>query len=283
MFGYIARQVMSGDYDSHATYIEAVEPLASRRAESIGAMLREAFHAFVERRTADVVIFASMSAEELARAMLSHPEILKPLLSVCNLGGRAVERDLDIRGLDTYHPRLDRDSAFLLPGYMKPYLPPEIELNSLVQIDRVEFIDKEIRASKGRWEKRVRTALNAVRPGFKKRKFVVDDEEFEIDAAWPETGDVQIGIDVKRIEARRDIHKRCDEIINKASKFSEEFPEGHFAAVIYYPFVAEHQNVRSRLTSSDIKAVYFAGSSDEGIATAVEMLLAELGFEGRQQ
>ncbi len=269
---------MPGDYDSHSTYIRSVAPQANRRAESLAVTLRKAFEGFVERRTVDIVVFEAMSAEELGEALVMYPDILKPLLSVCNLGGRAVERDVGLRGLDTYHPRLSRDTALILAGYMKPYLPPVIELNGLVQIDRIEFIDKEVRAYKGSWEKRITAALNGIRPGFKKRKFVVDGEQFEVDAAWPETGGISIGIDVKRIEARRDIHKRCDEIINKASKFKKAFPGGRFAAVVYYPFVAEHQNVRSRLHSPSIEAVYFAASSEESIATTAELLLAEFGI-----
>ena len=59
---------------------------------------------------------------------------------------------------------------------------------------------------------------------FEKRKFEVDGEPFEIDVASPLVGEIKIGIDVKRIEARRDIHKRCDEIVNKANKSKSIFP-----------------------------------------------------------
>jgi hypothetical protein len=45
--------------------------------------------------------------------------------------------------------------------------------------------------------------------------------------------DVHIGIDIKRIEARQDIHKRCDEIVNKAAKLKAVFRKAKFGAVIY--------------------------------------------------
>ena len=51
-----------------------------------------------------------------------------------------------------------------------------------------------------------------------KRSFKWEGDSYEIDAASPIiTGaDIRYAIDIKRIEARRDIHKRSDEIVNKA-------------------------------------------------------------------
>ncbi|MBW1690461.1 MAG: hypothetical protein JRJ70_06850 [Deltaproteobacteria bacterium] len=106
---------------------------------------------------------------------------------------------------------------------------------------------------------------------------MVNDEEFELDAATPHEGPVQIGIDVKRIEARRGIHKRCDEIVNKATKLKLIFLEAKFAAVIYYPFIDEHINIQNRLSSENIDAVSFASESKDSIENAVRMLLARLG------
>ena len=220
-----------------------------------------------------------MKANELGRAIAAYPSILKPLLAACNVAGRAIERDLGIKGLNTYEPRLTEENALVIAGYIKSFLPKDIELNALVHIDRVQFIDKEIRALKGNWEKLIVESLNRTLKGFRKRKFSIDDEEFEIDAAWPASDDIDIAVDVKRIEARRDIHKRCDEIVNKALKFKKRFPKGKFAAIVYYPFVSEHQNVRSRLSSQAINTVYFAGASPESIRTSTEMLLAELREE----
>ena len=67
---------------------------------------------------------------------------------------------------------------------------------------------------------------------FKKRKFAYNNNEYEIDAAYPIEGDIIVGIDVKRIEARRDTHKRCDEIVNKANKLKAAFPYSYFIAAI---------------------------------------------------
>ena len=103
---------------------------------------------------------------------------------------------------------------------------------------------------------------------FKKRRFLYGDKLYELDAASPETGDIRIGIDVKRIEARRDIHKLADEIVNKAAKLKAVHPGSLFAAVIYYPFITEQINVRERLRSEHVDHVVFAGSSESSIEDA---------------
>ena len=112
---------------------------------------------------------------------------------------------------------------------------------------------------------------------FHKRKFDWGGDRFEIDVAAPAEGPIQYGIDVKRIEARRDIHKRTDEIVNKASKLKKSYPDVYFGAIIYYPFVSEHVNVQSRLQSPDIDAVAFAGESRASVDSAVGLVLAKLG------
>lgn len=56
---------------------------------------------------------------------------------------------------------------------------------------------------------------------------------------------------MKRIEARRDIHKRCDEIVRKAVKLKQIYPKVKFGAVIYYPFIDEHQYRTRRSRSVD--------------------------------
>jgi len=181
--------------------------------------------------------------------------------------------------VDTYTPRLSDEHAAAIAGYLKPFLPQEIAVPALSELDRFFFVDKEIRARKGRWEQTIVEVLNAQsRFTFKKRKFKVGKKPFELDAAAPATGPIEIGVDVKRIEARRDIHKRADEIINKATKFKKTFPKGKFAAVIYYPFTVEHINVQSRLESSYIDAVCFASQSPEQSGVAVGLLVDRLGI-----
>lgn len=87
-------------------------------------------------------------------------------------------------------------------------------------------------------------------------------------------------MDIKRIEARRDIHKRCDEIVNKATKLKASFPQSKFSAVIYYPFVQEQVNIQNRLESPNIDGVVFASESEGSIENAVQLLLSKLETVG---
>lgn len=194
------------------------------------------------------------------------------------MAGRAVERDLGIRNVNTYKPRLTPELTNALAGYIKPFLPSWIGIGALCQVDRLAFIDKEVRKNKGRWERCVIEALNrfSMTP-FVKRKFRCGGEDFELDAATPATGEVLVGIDVKRIEARRDIHKRADEIVNKAAKLKTVCPGSRFGALVYYPFISEHVNVENRLRSEAVDGVVFAGESQESVENAVRFLLPMLG------
>jgi hypothetical protein len=273
---------MPDGYDSHADFLAWVRRDAETRAESVVAALLEAFAPFVETREVEVINFSAMTALDLAAAIRTHPSILKPLLACCNVAARAIERDLDIRGLDTYRPTLDIERAAAIAGYIKPFLPPELAVPALSELDRYFFVDKEIRAKKGRWERLILDALNRQSAlVFRKRRFAVGGEAFELDAAAPPTGAIEVGVDVKRIEARRDIHKRADEIINKAARFREAYPAGRFAAVVYYPFTAEHVNVQHRLSSPAIDAVCFASQSAEQVHVAVGLLIDKLGVRRR--
>jgi len=269
---------MPDGYDSHADYMSWVGEDANARQEAIEKALRDAFADFIETRQVEVIVFSNVSVIDLANAIMQYPSILKPLVAVCNIAARAIERDLQIRNVDTYNPRLTEQQASAIAGYIKPVLPPYIEIPALSNLDRVAFIDKEIRKRKGRWERGIVETLNRFSSvQFKKRKFTANGEEFELDGATPHEGPVQIGVDVKRIEARRDIHKRCDEIVNKAAKLKSVFPEAKFAAIIYYPFIDEHINIQNRLSSDNIDAISFAAESEDSIENAVRMLLARLG------
>jgi len=117
---------------------------------------------------------------------------------------------------------------------------------------------------------------------FKKRKFEWRGEVYELDAAAPETGLIADAIDIKRIEARRDIHKRSDEIVNKADRFKRVFPSGKFGTVIYYPFIQEHSNIQDRLRSDNIDSVVFASEAKESIANAIGLLLAKFRIRRRR-
>ena len=225
-------------YGTQADYFKWVKEDANIRQGTIERALRDAFLDFIEKHEVEVIVFSNMSVFDLADSIIAQPKILKPLLATCNIAARAIERDLSIKNLNTYNPKLNDPGASAIAGYIKPFLPAYLEIPTLCQIDRIAFIDKEIRMKKGRWEKKIVENLNKLgNLAFKKRTFTSEGEKFELDAATPITGDVRFGVDVKRIEARRDIHKRCDEIVNKAAKLKTEFPDSIFCAVIYYPFI----------------------------------------------
>jgi hypothetical protein len=265
------------EYGTHKDFIGLVEASANERQEAVEKALRKAFSHHIEKREVEVIVFSGMTAGDLSEAIFSKPEVLKPLFASCNIAARAIERDLGIKNLDTYSPRLSRDQAGIIAGYVKQFLPAYLEIPTLAQIDRVYFIDSEIRKLKGAWEKGILAALNEYsETEFHKRTFVAGGEEFELDAATPPKGNIAIGVDVKRIEARRDIHKRCDEIVNKARKLKAAYPRSKFGVVVYYPFIEEHVNVQNRLRSPDIDGVVFASQSDDSITNAVRILLATL-------
>jgi len=268
---------MPGGYSSHADHMSWVAADAAKRRQAVESELRAAFARFVETREVEVIVFAQMDVFDLSAAILAHPMVLKPLMAVSNIGARAVERDLQIQGLNTYRPRLGEAEAAAIAGYIKPFLPAYVEIPALSTLDRVAFVDKEIRRLKGNWEKKVVEALNRLGSGkFKKRKFTLRGERFELDAASPEQGPVRVAIDVKRIEARRDIHKRCDEIANKARSLKKLWRQAFFAAIIYYPFIEEHVNIQNRLASDDVDAVYFASESRSSVESALRMLLSRI-------
>ncbi len=271
---------MSQDYDKQIDYIGWVKEDADSRQKVIEKALKTAFKEHIETREVDVIIFSNVKINHLADALLRYPKILKSLFVMCNIGSRAIERDLSIKNINTYNPRLDRDKAISIATYLKQFLPPYVEIPTLTHLDRIEFVDKEIRKIKGQWEKLIINRINNYSDmQFKKRLFESGGEKFEIDGATPIKGDIKIGIDIKRIEARRDVHKRCDEIENKAKKLKSVYPDCKFGAVIYYPFVDEHTNVQHRLNSEYIDSIVFTSSSKEMVDNAVRMLLNKLGVK----
>jgi len=269
---------MSREYGSHVEYMSWVKKDADSRQKNIEEALRTAFSNYIEMREVEVITFSNMTVFNLANALVVYPIILKPILAACNIAARAVERDLSIKNLDTYNPKITGDQAKVIAGYIKPFLPPYIEIPTLGRIDRIAFIDKEIRKGKGQWEKKIIESLSRSSGiQFHKRMFKIEGEQFELDAASPRIGAIKIGIDVKRIEARRDIHKRCDEIINKAAKFKSAFPNGKFGVVVYYPFIDEHVNIQNRLRSKEIDGLVFASEAEHSIDNAIKLLLSTLG------
>jgi hypothetical protein len=274
-------------FANHAVRMAWVLADARERRSTVAAELRLAFAAHIETRPTEWIRFETVSAEALSQAFLDHPTVVKPITAICNIAGRAIERDLGFT-VDTYRPRLTPAQAGQLAGYMKPFLPPGIALPAIEAVDDWFFVDKEIRSYQGRWESLITDSLTR-RTGksFKKRQFTIADGEsgkllkFELDAALPTKGEpIQVGVDVKRIGSPRDIHKRVDEIVNKAAKFKRRYPSGKFGAVVYYPFdSATQSNIVNRMRSSDIDGIVFpAGDSPNSVVNAVMLLIPQLGL-----
>jgi hypothetical protein len=115
---------------------------------------------------------------------------------------------------------------------------------------------------------------------FKKTTFTAGTDVYELDAAtYSSPNVIEAGIDVKRVEAKRDIHKRSDEIVNKANKFKDVYPSGKFGAVVYFPF--DQGVMRSRLSSPKIDGLVFANDDDAVIEVAVRDLLGQMGVLSR--
>lgn len=276
-------EALSREYSSHQEQLQGSQPTAER-LEQIESALIAAYKGVLEYRQVPFVRFGDLNAAELADAFVAHPIIIKPTLCCVNVAQRAISRDLGF-DFNTYSTKISADQAKLLAGYIKPFLPPAIAIPALVELDRYFWTDKELRAHKGNWERSITDAINQVSTVlFRKRKFACDGEEFELDAAHPAKGDpVEIAVDVKRIESPRDIHKRADEIINKATKFKKVYPQGKFVALVYYPFPTQHINAQSRLQSAHIDGVFFAGESQSSIENAAEMMTGKLGVRKTPQ
>lgn len=262
-------------YSNHRAQREAALPPPERVRDLKEALISE-FDGHIEYRRVPVIIFDAVSLEDLAEAMIRRPIVLKPLLACANIAQRAIKRDLGIT-VNTYASQISRDKAFALAGYLKPMLPKELEVPALLLLDHFWWVDKEMRAGKGRWEMRVREALNRLLPEgrFRKRRFQHPGGSFELDAAYPERGSVAVGVDVKRFESPRDFHKRGDEITQKVSHLRDVHPSSKFFAVIYYPFPRRHDEVRRRYQGQGIDGIVFAAETDESIEDAARQILSD--------
>ena len=265
-------------YSNHQEQRQAALPPEERVRDLTEALISE-FEDHIEYREIPVILFDAVSAEDLANALVRRPVLLKALLACVNIAQRAIKRDLGIT-VNTYGEQIDRDKAFLLSGYLKPMLPKELAVPALLMLDHFWWVDKEMRANKGRWEVRVRAALNRhLHAGrFRKRMFQHPGGTFELDAAYPEEGDVEVGVDVKRFESDRDFHKRGDEITQKVSHLRDVHPSSWFFTVIYYPFPARHADVRKRYQGQGIDGIVFAAETDESIDEAAKQVLSAAGL-----
>jgi hypothetical protein len=248
----VVEQTQEAEYTSHRQQlIESLPP--PERIKNLEKVLLAAFEKVIIYEQVAFIRFGDLDVFELARIFVAFPMVVKATCSCVNVAQRAIKRDLKF-DFDTYADRIDEVRAAALAGYLKPFLPDRIALPALMELDRYWRTDKEMRANKGRWEDAVREAVStASGVAFRKRKFRAGSEEFEIDAAYPSGGDaIEVAVDVKRIESPRDIHKRADEIINKASKFKAVNPSGKFFAVVYYPFPNEHIKSRAVLRAHSL-------------------------------
>lgn len=266
------------DYSSHREQVAQVHDVKSRQVTVENALL-SAFEGFISTKEVPFINFGNMTAEELAKAFSSYPIVVKSILAAVNVAGRAIKRDLDI-SIDTYGDKLTDEKAAILAGYIKPMLPNELAIPAICELDRWFYVDKEIRKFKGSWEKAILKTFkaNALTDDFKKIKFECDGENYELDAAYPSVAPYKIGIDVKRIEAKQDIHKRADEIINKSRKFKKVYPNGSFYTIIYYPFTTEHVNLQTRLKDENINGVFFANESYSSIEQQTKYILSTEGL-----
>lgn len=149
-------------YGTHSDYMARLEGETRERERMISAALRAAFSSFVTEQPVDVIAFADLSTDLLGDAISRFPAVLKPLLVACNVAGRAIERDLDIKNLDKYSPRITRAQATVIAEYLKPHLPSALSVPTLCYLDRTQFVDKEVRKHKGKWEGYVLKALSAL-------------------------------------------------------------------------------------------------------------------------
>jgi hypothetical protein len=262
-------------YNSEIDYLHIVAPSAEERAEEIETELAIAFKDWIKIHESRLIDLSTITPEQLGEILFNHPKLLKPLSVLAVVAGRAFEKDLGITNINTYEPNLDKQEALKIAGYLLSQMPRKFLLESLRELDRNQFIDKEKRKFKGSWENLIREMLvDLTGLDFAKCKIKVSGEEYEIDAAHFEGKYLKYAIDVKKIGARRDFQKRSDEIVNKSDAYKRLYPEGNFAAVVHYPF--EQDAIRSRLKRDSIDLVVFANDSPESIAEAVRDLIRDL-------
>ncbi|MFN3277062.1 MAG: hypothetical protein ACK41Y_01540 [Paracoccus hibiscisoli] len=267
------------EYSTHRYQFQNAQPSA-KRIKKISKELEEAFKDVIVYRNVPFIVFEDVSAKDLAKAFETYPSIIKAVLSSVNVAQRAVRRDLEI-DIDTYATKISSDNALSLASYIKPFLPKELAITALLELDRYFWTDKTMRKTKGAWEKKILASIDSHSTlKFKKTKFESGQDKFELDAAYPvkKGEDIEWGVDVKRIESLRDIHKRSDEIINKASKFKAQYPTGKFFAVVYLPFPGQHNNIISRMKGDLIDGLFFAGESDASIDSACSLLVSTMGI-----
>jgi hypothetical protein len=260
----------------HGDYVKRVASDAAARKSEIEALFKALFPDLICTAECQIIKLGQVNEQRLASALLSNPNLLKPLLAVCNMGKRAIAQDIGIE-VDTYRPKLNATNAEAIAGYLKPMLPSEISLEAIGRLDSYQFVDTAIRKAKGAWEKRVCAALEAAGLRGHKRKFQPSkesSEEFELDFAMPIEGDIEVGVDVKHIGHPSDKQKRGDEIVNKALKLWKRYPGALFFSIVKYPYPEDQEPLRARLrpTSRPFDGLFIAGDDDESLAECAQSI-----------
>ena len=260
-------------YRTHDEYLKMVEPARAKRAKEISDTIRDTLGEYVTKRKVEEINFSKVSTEKLSELLYSNPSLLKPLIAACNMGKRALRKDLGIE-LDTFKPRIDENKARQIAEYILPSLPESIVIDSLVSLDAYQWVDSAIRKIKGRWERQFGDLLRARGMDCRKRKFFVGDQEFELDLAYPSEGEILIAVDIKMIGHPSDKHKRGDEIVNKAVKYNKKYSTGTFISLIYYPFDEDRDSLEDRILSGSehVTEVIFAGDDEGSVKSAVHRI-----------
>src|SRR5260221_13666897 len=81
------------EYSSQADYVARVLANVDERSQRVQEALEEAFKSVIQMKMLEVIDFKVLSVQDLGHALEQFPMILKPLLTVCNVAGRALERD----------------------------------------------------------------------------------------------------------------------------------------------------------------------------------------------
>src|SRR4051812_26259810 len=110
-------------YASHRDYMARAVPGADERFKKLQERAKEAFKKYIREEKCLVIFFRDMNAAELGRILAKFPMLAKPLMILCNVAERAIERDLGLKNINSYNPRFRDDSAKALAGYLKPFLP----------------------------------------------------------------------------------------------------------------------------------------------------------------
>lgn len=267
---------VKSEYSSHKEQLQKASPTIERINEMATALL-EAYSKATTEEVVTFVEFGKLTKADLVEAFIRNPIIIKATFASVNIAARAIKRDLGI-DIDTYATSIKRAHAEKLAEYAIQFLPKRLAIPALMELDRYFWTDKEMRAEKGNWEKRIVSALcDGSGKSFRKTKFKSGGKKYELDAAHPHSGeDIEIGIDIKRIESPRDHMKRGDEIISKAIKFKKEFPNGIFVAVVYFPFPDQHGTLEFRLKTDDIDYIYFAAESEDSISSCIQAIIEEV-------